>query len=120
MNYTITTWLNHQETGAQEELNNLPSETQPDMTMSLEQLLIRHTKGQDIPIFQPSYQEDDQYIPNPKSLDLTDIQQMKENTAAYIQRKQDEHHRKYQTPEGKPQTSEGQPSPEPTQTPEPE
>lgn len=120
MNHTITTWLNHQETGPQEEINNLPSQTQPDMTMSLEQLLVRHTRGQEVPTFEAIYMGDEEYFPNPKALDLTDIQQMKENTADYIRTTQDDISRKYQTPEGRPQTSEGQPSPEPTKTPEPE
>lgn len=39
------TFLNYPAFGHRGESNHLPSETQPDMTMSLQELLNRHTRG---------------------------------------------------------------------------
>ena len=48
------------------EENNKPDMTVPDQTMTLKQILERHTRGQEIPVLQPFYShtEDwDNYLP---------------------------------------------------------
>ncbi|AXL15370.1 hypothetical protein [Microviridae sp.] len=39
-----------------EEINKQPSLTMPDMVLSLDELIKRHTRGQEIPILSPQYQ----------------------------------------------------------------
>lgn len=70
------TFLNFPHFGPNPELNTQKSETVPDMTMSLSELLQRHTRGQEIPTFEGTYNDD--YIPDIDRLDLTEIQEMSE------------------------------------------
>lgn len=70
------TFLNFPHFGPNPELNTQKSETVPDMTMSLSELLQRHTRGQEIPTFEGSYNDD--YIPDIDRLDLTEIEEMAE------------------------------------------
>lgn len=115
MRTAITTWLSHPETGPDEEREFGPSQTQPDMAMSLETLLRRHTQGKEITTYEPSWSDDtEEYFPDPESMDLVELHELRERTAQYIEHL-DSRYRKYQTPEGKPQTSEGlNTQPEPT------
>lgn len=84
------TFLNYREEGPQKEVNTLPSETQPDMTMSLQQLLERHTKGYDVPLFEGTFQDElDEYIPDPKSVDQTVLLDLAEANSKYIKQLQD-------------------------------
>lgn len=81
----FTTWLNHQEEGADLEINNEPSETQPDMVMSLEELLIRSRGGQEVPTYNVQYDEDeDDFTPDPRTLDLVDYDEALEQNKANI------------------------------------
>lgn len=94
LNYIIMTihrtFLNYREEGPRKEVNTLPSETQPDMTMSLQQLLERHTKGYDVPLFEGTYQDEfDEYIPDPKSVDQTVLLDLAESNSKHIKELQD-------------------------------
>lgn len=46
------------------EVNNLPSLTVPDMTMTLEQLLQRYTRGEQVATFTPVFNGDDDFLPD--------------------------------------------------------
>lgn len=64
-----------------------PSLTVPDMTMSMREILSRFTSGLPMDIGkEPIYHEDDyeQLGINPRSLDLTDIHELKENADAVM------------------------------------
>lgn len=61
------------------EVNNSPSLTVPDMSIPLSVLLDRFTRGQPLPATgQPMYDEDNDF-PDPRTLDLVDIQEMRSN-----------------------------------------
>ncbi len=63
--------------------------TQPDMTLSLADLLERHTRGADIPMFEGSYQnEEDEFIPDPRALDMVDFIRLAEINQAKIDQMQ--------------------------------
>lgn len=85
MSTFFQTWLNHQEEGADLEINNEPSLTQPDMVMSLEELLIRSRGGQEVPTYNVQYDEDeDDFTPDPRTLDLVDYDEALEQNKANI------------------------------------
>lgn len=71
--------------GSSGEINNLPSETVPDQSLSIRQLIQNHTRGihSDVKHYEGEYFED-QIIPNFE--DLTDVVQYKENL---VQRQKD-------------------------------
>lgn len=84
------TWLNYCEQPPQEEIVDPLSMTQPDMVMSLEELLLRHTRGEDVPIYEGFYDSDlteddeDIHLPNPKALDMAEIDDMIDYTKTRI------------------------------------
>lgn len=56
---------------ARPEENLLPSETRPDQVLSLRTLIDRYTRGLDVPLFQPVYNDDDD-LPNFEQMDSID------------------------------------------------
>lgn len=79
---TQFTWA---ENGPDLEVNEEASMTEPDMTLTLQELLEKHTRGLEVPTYSGSYQdESDDFIPDPLSLDLADISAMQAANAAYI------------------------------------
>lgn len=81
---------NYRQFPARGEKNFKPSLTVPDQTMSLRELLHRHTRG--LPLHhveRPTYYNEDETI-DLKKLDLTEIQELKEQAAADILRLQDD------------------------------
>ena len=69
MSTIFQTWLNWQEEGPDTEVNTLPSETQPDMVMTLEEMLVRSRNGQEVVQFNTHYDEDDDdFTPDPRTL----------------------------------------------------
>ena len=109
--------------GSQGETNNEPSETIPDQSLTVRQLLDNHTRGINNPVkhYDPQYFETE--IPN--FTDLTEIVEYKENLANQIKevekqikeeqkRKSDEQKQKqkekdsalHNEPNGEPKTSE--------------
>lgn len=73
----------------------LPSQTIPDQTMSMRELLERHTRGMDLGgIAKEGLFEDEENDPqhgiNPKTLDLADIEQMKRENAERIKNLQED------------------------------
>lgn len=78
----LQTWLKGHK--VQGESNSGVSQTQPDMTMSLAELLRRHSQGRDIPTFEASYEGED-FFPDPRTLDLADVHEMATRNADHIQ-----------------------------------
>jgi len=64
----------------QYEINNEPSLTIPDQTMTVREILTRFSRGlpieQKIPIYNES--ESDEYIPDPRYMDLAERQELSE------------------------------------------
>lgn len=75
-----TSQLNNRYEG---EINNLPSLTVPDQSLTLRQLLTNYTRGQELPQTNktPAFFDEKQFIPDIKKMDLVDIQQMMEDNA---------------------------------------
>lgn len=66
------------------------SETLPDQTMSIRTILSKYTRGEPIhgSMQTPLYFGEDDYVPDPRSLDLVDFQEMKEQNAEAFKRAQ--------------------------------
>lgn len=68
-----------------EEVNNLPSETVPDQSMGVKEIMDRYAKGlpisgQRVPIY-----EGDTEFPDVKHMDLAEIQELQERTAEELE-----------------------------------
>lgn len=63
-------------------MNRLPSMTVPNQTLSIQEILIRHTRGLplDVPVKKPQYSN--VYTPDFRELDLVDRQEMSESNLA--------------------------------------
>jgi hypothetical protein len=62
--------------------NTLPSQTVPDQSLTLRQLLTNYTRGQELPSNKvPAFFDENEYIPDIKRMDLVDIQEMMEGNA---------------------------------------
>lgn len=85
MSTIFKTWLNHREEEADVEINTLQSETQPDMVIGLQELLDRHTQGREVPLHSVHYDEDEEYIPDPRTLDLVDYDEALQQNKANIE-----------------------------------
>lgn len=77
----VKTWMNAKYHPKNYEVNNQPSETIPDQTMSIRTILDRYSRG--LPIGgskEPMWQEDDDFndLPDPRTLDLAERQEMAE------------------------------------------
>lgn len=72
------------------EINNEPSETVPDMTMSLSEILKRYTRGGEVATFTPVYQNHDDFDENPEfeKMDATEKLQMALDLKMAIKRHQ--------------------------------
>lgn len=65
-----------------------PSMTVPDESMTPQELLLRFTQGKPIPNFQAVYSDDD--LPDLSSMDLVEIQQLKDQLKSDINELQEE------------------------------
>ncbi|MEM2002479.1 MAG: hypothetical protein QXT77_07540 [Candidatus Methanomethylicaceae archaeon] len=71
------------------EVNESPSMTVPDMTMSLQELLKRYTRGGEVATFQPVYQQTDDFENDPdiSKMDATEkleyARQIRESISEY-------------------------------------
>lgn len=77
--------LNYEYTEQQGEVNTLPSMTIPDQTLSIRSIVDRYTRGLPITGFTPVYEGEDNYIPDPKTLDLVDRHEMAEQIKAEVE-----------------------------------
>ena len=69
--------LNYDYTEQQGEVNQLPSMTIPDQTMSIRTIVDRYSRGLPVSAFTPVY-EGEEIIPDPKTLDLTERYELAE------------------------------------------
>lgn len=77
--------FNREEFPTDHEVNTKPSETIPDQTMSIREIMERYARG--LPISGakvPVYHGEDEFIPNPKTIDLADMEAMKKAAAQEI------------------------------------
>ena len=70
--------LNYDYTLEQDEVNTLPSMTIPDQTMSIRTIVERYTRGLPVTGFTPVYDGEEYFMPDPKTLDLVERQEMAE------------------------------------------
>lgn len=83
----IRTWLTFQLETTDCETPEGESMTVPDMTLTIPELLERHTRGQAIPIAGNAIYSEDE-LPDLNTLDLVEIQELREDLAADIQKLQ--------------------------------
>lgn len=69
------TWNNYRQKKSLMEKPKGNSLTIPDQSMSIKQLLLRHTRGQEIPIHDPSYQYEEN-VEFSDTLDLPDLDKL--------------------------------------------
>lgn len=70
--------LNYNEFNKDHEVNNLPSLTIPDQNLSIRQIIDRYTRGLPVTGFTPIYEGEDYDLPDPRTLDLVERQEMAE------------------------------------------
>lgn len=82
----VRTSMNYDFTDVVGEVNNLPSETIPDQSLSIKEILMRFSRG--LPIDGqkvPWYDEEDD-LPDPKTMDLADRQEFAEYARSEAER----------------------------------
>jgi hypothetical protein len=75
---TVKTIFNADFFPVQGEINNKPSLTIPDQTLPIREILARFAKGIPVGVKTPIYEGEENNLPDPRTLDLVDIQNMKE------------------------------------------
>lgn len=72
-------------------ISTQPSLTVPDQSLTLRELLINYTRGNDLPTTQkqPAFFDSEQFIPDLNRMDLVDIQEMMEDNAQNAAQLQD-------------------------------
>lgn len=82
MKTLVKTYFNREEHPCNYEVNDLPSLTVPDQTMSIRTLLERYARGLPLDglMNNPEYQEGEEYddMPDPRTLDLSERQEFAE------------------------------------------
>jgi len=84
------TWLNWKEQGFQAEVLSDEDMTEPDMTLSLHELLVRHTQGREIPINGGVHTDEEDDLPDTTGWDMVDIQDHARANMEHIQFMQNE------------------------------
>jgi hypothetical protein len=78
----VNNWLNYNSEEQQYEVNKQKSLTIPDQALSIKEILNRFARGLDIEGFKPIYDDDindnDDYLPDPRTLDLAEREELKE------------------------------------------
>lgn len=75
---TVKTPFNADFFPVQGERNTKPSMTIPDQTLPIREILARYAKGLPVSVKTPIYEGEDNNLPDPRTLDLVDIQNLKE------------------------------------------
>lgn len=82
--YKVNHPLNYDHTAHAGEINDQPSETIPDESMSIREILARFAQGLSVGGGRtPIYDEDDDF-PDPRTLDLAEIQDLRERYEAEL------------------------------------
>lgn len=91
------------------EINDLPSCTQPEMTMPLKEILARYTRGGEIATLTPVYQGHDDFDENPDIMKMDAMERLQ--YAAEL--KQSIHDYQNRQQESPPKTEQKEPVPDP-------
>lgn len=87
--YLVKTQYNREEHPCNYEINNEPSQTVPDQTMSIRTLIERYAQGLPIggSMFPQTFQDDEEYndIPDPERMDLHDRMEFAQNAAQELE-----------------------------------
>lgn len=64
----------------------LPSKTVPDQSLSVSEIMSRYAKGMplDVPVSEPIFHGEDEFYPDPRSLDLVDRHEMSERVTEEV------------------------------------
>lgn len=81
---TVKTMFNADFFPVQGEVNTKPSMTIPDQTLPIREILARYAKGLPVSVKTPIYEGEDNNLPDPRTLDLVDIQNLKEQVKEEI------------------------------------
>lgn len=79
------TWLNYKEVEPQMEVNEGESMTQPDMTLSIRELLDRYARGLPVTLREDGYFEEEDFSEF-DNLDISDIDNLKEANQENVNR----------------------------------
>lgn len=69
------------------EHHDQPSETQPDQTLTLREMLTRYTRGQSVPTFNPVYDEDDNTdleLPDLSKMSAIEVEELRHEIRGYV------------------------------------
>jgi len=78
LKFNVTNTLNYNYKIQKGEINNKPSQTVPDQTMSIREILTRYAKGLPIESGKVPIYEGEDYTPDPRHMDLADRQEYME------------------------------------------
>jgi hypothetical protein len=77
------------------QVNKQKSLTVPDQAMSIKQIMERFARGLPVEQFKPLYDdnidEDSEFLPDPRTMDLADRQMFKENITEHLQNLRQQH-----------------------------
>lgn len=76
MNKKFKNAFDYDHESIEHEVNTLPSETQPNMTLSLRQILERYTRGGEVATFSPVYQDHDEFDENPDIMKMDAMEKL--------------------------------------------
>lgn len=111
---TVRNSLNYDHKKVRYQKFTQPSATIPDQSLSIREILLRHTSGRPIGnVYTPIYDGENYDMPDPRTLDLAERQQLAEEYKAEIA---DIAERRKPKPNP---TSSSEPEPKPNPTPEP-
>lgn len=80
------TQYNRKDFPRRHEINTLPSATIPDQTMTIKQIMDRYARGLPLEgVKVPIYEGEDSDLPDPKTLDLAERQELKEQYQEELQ-----------------------------------
>lgn len=73
----IKHWLNSHEFESRGEVNTMPSETVPDQTLSIREIMVRYSRGLPIDGAKvPIWEGEENDLPDPRTLDLAERQEL--------------------------------------------
>lgn len=93
---TVRKQLTYDHTKDKGEVYTMPSLTQPDMAYTPREIIHRFAKGLPIPESRYLSYQGDEYLPDPRTLDLAELDELKEKNEAYIAALQEEYDAKLQ------------------------
>lgn len=84
----IKTYLNRDSFSKRYKIFTMPSQTIPDQTLSIREILDRYARGLPLDAKQPMWDEnvdEDSFMPDPRRLDLAERQEFAENAKAELE-----------------------------------